>query len=230
MLLLTVLTLAFVACFSESTGSNTHTHSRRHSWNKRPHDQISGWLGDTVIPSSFIASVNKIQEENKKIFYCFSECWCVTFKKVSIRLHLFFFCSADQKQMIKFQILEILMLIFGKNKKECCVFVIVLKSTHQGCGRSVLTGLMLRSLDPGLQVSGGMEVLALISAAAALDVVHADNHWVLTAVHHASLHRVSVAAVALTSRAITTLEFSTNLVGPARPLINIYRSSYLSQT
>lgn len=109
------------------------------------------------------------------------------------------------------------------------MFVSVLRKTHQGCGRSVLTGLMLRSLDPGLQVSRGMEVLALISAAAALDVVHADNHRVLTAVHHASLHGVSVAAIALTPRAVTALEFSTNLAGPMGPLINIYLSSYLSQ-
>lgn len=84
---------------------------------------------------------------------------------------------------------------------------------------------MLCSLDPGLQVSRGMEVLALVSAAAALDVVHADNDRILAAVHHASLQGVSVAAVALTPCAITALEFSTNLAGPARVLINIYLSS-----
>lgn len=56
-----------------------------------------------------------------------------------------------------------------------------------------------------------MEVLALVSAAATFNVVHADNDRVLAAVHHASLQGVSVAAVALTPRAITTLEFSTNL-------------------
>lgn len=86
--------------------------------------------------------------------------------------------------------------------------------TYQAGRRCVLTGLVLRSLDPGLQVSGGMEVLALISAAAALDIVHADDDRVLTAVHHASLQGMSVAAVALTPRAVPTLEFSTNLLRP----------------
>lgn len=75
-----------------------------------------------------------------------------------------------------------------------------------------------------------MEVLALVSAAASLDVVHADNDRVLAAVHHASLQGVSVAAVALAPRAVTALEFSTNLVGSARALINIYFSSYSGQT
>lgn len=78
-----------------------------------------------------------------------------------------------------------------------------------------MTGLVLCSLDPGLQVSRGMEVLALVSAAAALNVVHAHNDGVFAAVHHAGLQRVSVAAVALTPRAVTALEFSTDLGGPA---------------
>lgn len=56
-----------------------------------------------------------------------------------------------------------------------------------------------------------MEVLALVSAAAAFDVIHAHNDRVLAAVHHASLHRVGIAAVALAPRAVTTLEFPTNL-------------------
>lgn len=102
--------------------------------------------------------------------------------------------------------------------------------THHACGRCVVTCLVLCSLDPGLQVSWRMEVLALVSAAAAFNVVHADDDRVLTAVHHAGLQRVSVAAVALTPRAITALEFSTNLGGPAGALINIYLSSYFGQT
>lgn len=93
-----------------------------------------------------------------------------------------------------------------------------------------MTGLVLCSLDPGLQVSRGMEVLALVSAAAAFNVVHADDDGVLAAVHHAGLQRVSVATVALAPRAVTALEFSTNLEGPAGALINIYLSSYFGQT
>lgn len=56
-----------------------------------------------------------------------------------------------------------------------------------------------------------MEVLALVSAAATFNVVHADDHRVFTAVHHASLQGVSIAAVTLAPRAVTALEFSTNL-------------------
>lgn len=56
-----------------------------------------------------------------------------------------------------------------------------------------------------------MEVFALVSAAAAFDVVHADDDRVLAAVHHAGLHRVSVAAVALAPRAVTALELSADL-------------------
>lgn len=106
----------------------------------------------------------------------------------------------------------------------------VLRGTYQSCRRCVLTSLVLRSLDPGLQVSRWMEVLALVSAAAALNVVHADNDRVLTAVHHASLHGVSIAAVALTPRAVTALEFSTNLAESVGALINICPSSYCGQT
>lgn len=104
--------------------------------------------------------------------------------------------------------------------------ITVLKGTHQSRRRCVLTSLVLRSLDPGLQVSRWVEVLALVSAAAALNIVHADNDGVLTAVHHASLHGVSVAAVALTPRAVTALEFSTNLAESMGALINTCPSSY----
>lgn len=74
-----------------------------------------------------------------------------------------------------------------------------------------MTRLVLGGLDPGLQVSRRVEVLALVSAAAAFDVVHADDDRVLAAVHHAGLQRVSVAAVALASCAVAALELSTNL-------------------
>lgn len=65
-----------------------------------------------------------------------------------------------------------------------------------------------------------MEILALVSAAAALNIVHADNNRVLAAVHHAGLNGVSIAAVALTPRAVAALEFSTNLEESAGALIN----------
>lgn len=83
--------------------------------------------------------------------------------------------------------------------------------THQGCRCCVLSGLVLRRLYPGLQVSRRMEVFALVSAAAPFDVVHAHDDRVLAAVHHPGLHRVSVAAVALAPRAVTALEFSADL-------------------
>lgn len=73
---------------------------------------------------------------------------------------------------------------------------------------------MLCSLDPGLQVSRGMKIFALVSATAALDVIHADDDRVLVAVHHPCLQGVSVAAIVLSSCAVTTLEFPTNLAGP----------------
>lgn len=86
-----------------------------------------------------------------------------------------------------------------------------IESTHQSSRSCVLTGLVLCSLNPGLQVSRWMEVLALVSAAAAFNIVHADDDRVLAAVHHAGLHRMSVTAVALAPRAVTALEFTTNL-------------------
>lgn len=75
-----------------------------------------------------------------------------------------------------------------------------------------------------------MEVFALVSATAALNVVHADNDRVFAAVHHASLLGVSIAAVALSPCAVTALEFSTNLGLPVEALIKIYLSSYFGQT
>lgn len=70
---------------------------------------------------------------------------------------------------------------------------------------------MLRSLDPGLQVSRRVEVLALVPAAATFNVVHADDDRVLAAVHHAGLQGVGVAAVALAPRAVAALKLPTDL-------------------
>lgn len=79
-----------------------------------------------------------------------------------------------------------------------------------------MTGLVLCSLNPGLQVSRGVEVLALVPAAAAFNVVHADNDRVFAAVYHPCFQGVSVATVTFTPCAVTTLKFSTNLAGPSR--------------
>lgn len=75
-----------------------------------------------------------------------------------------------------------------------------------------------------------MEVFALVSATAALDVVHADNDRVFAAVHHASLLGVSIAAVTLSPCAVTALELSTNLAEPVDALIKINLSLYFAQT
>lgn len=66
-----------------------------------------------------------------------------------------------------------------------------------------------------------MEVLALVSAAAAFNIVHADDDRVLAAVHHAGLHRMSVTAVALAPRAVTTLEFPANLAEWRSSLVSV---------
>ena len=88
--------------------------------------------------------------------------------------------------------------------------------SHHGASGGVLAGLVLGSLDPGLQVSRGVEVLALVAAAAALDVVHADDDRVLTAVYHGCLQGMGVAAVTLAPRAVTPLELTTHLEAPER--------------
>lgn len=120
---------------------------------------------------------------------------------------------------------NILMLIFVKKYRDT-----VSRTTHQAWGRGVLTGLVLCSLDSGLQVSWRVEVLALVSAAAAFNIVHADNDRVLVAVHHARLQGVSVAAVVLTSRAVPALEFSANLAGQVGAPINNHLSAFFHKT
>lgn len=94
-----------------------------------------------------------------------------------------------------------LFLIFQTFTVPCCKlltltnqpFIIPIKSNqyqsnpHHRCRRIVLTDLVLQSFDPSLQVSRGVEVFALVSAAAAFNVVHANNDTVLPAVHHAGL-------------------------------------------
>lgn len=133
-------------------------------------------------------------------------------------LHLCFFFLCPQVAVTQTQLLSSLANDYAWFKKDKCL---VHRETHQGCRRCVLCGLVLRRLYPGLQVSRWMEVLALVSAAAAFDVVHADDDRVLAAVHHAGLHGVSIAAVALAPRAVTALEFSTNLAESWGALISL---------
>lgn len=81
-------------------------------------------------------------------------------------------------------------------------------STHQSGGSDALAaGLLLGGLDTGLQVGGGVEVLALVPGAAALDVVHAHHHKILAG----RLQRVGVAAVSLSPCAAATLKLPAHL-------------------
>lgn len=90
--------------------------------------------------------------------------------------------------------------------------------SHHGCCRgcglrsySCLVGLMLRRLNLGLQVGRGVEVLALLAGAAALDVVHADGDRVVTGVDHGAVARVGEAAVGLAAGAVAPLELAADL-------------------
>lgn len=70
---------------------------------------------------------------------------------------------------------------------------------------------MLRRLNLGLQVGRGVEVLALLAGAAALDVVHADGDRVVTGVDHGAVARVGEAAVGLAAGAVAPLELAADL-------------------
>lgn len=70
---------------------------------------------------------------------------------------------------------------------------------------------MLGGLNLGLQVGRGVEVLALLTRAAALDVVHADGDRVVAGVDHGAVARVSEATVGLTASAVAPLELTANL-------------------
>lgn len=70
---------------------------------------------------------------------------------------------------------------------------------------------MLSCLDFGLQVCRGMKVLAFLPRASTFDVIHANRNSVFICVYHRNIYRVSVAAVVLTTCAISTLKLSTNL-------------------
>lgn len=91
-------------------------------------------------------------------------------------------------------------------------------SSHHGCsrggglrGHGRLVGLVLGGLYLGLQVGGGVEVLALLAGASALDVVHADGDRVVAGVDHGAVARVGEAAVGLSAGAVASLKLAAHL-------------------
>lgn len=94
----------------------------------------------------------------------------------------------------------------------------VVPRSHHGCScggglrsHSRLVGLVLGGLNLGLQVGRGVEVLALLAGAAALDVVHADGDRVVAGVDHGAVARVGEAAVGLAAGAVAPLELAAHL-------------------
>lgn len=90
--------------------------------------------------------------------------------------------------------------------------------SHHGCScgsslrsHSCLVGLVLGGLNLGLQVGGGVEVLALLARAATLDVVHAHGDRVVAGVDHGAVARVGETAVCLAASAVAPLELAANL-------------------
>lgn len=86
-----------------------------------------------------------------------------------------------------------------------------IQTAHHGRGGCGLVHLVLSCLNFGLQVGRWVEVLALFSGAAALDVVHAHGNGVVVVVDHGAVSRVGEAAVILPSRAVAPLIFPTHL-------------------
>lgn len=80
---------------------------------------------------------------------------------------------------------------------------------HRSC--SCLVHLVLSCLDFGLQVCRGMKVLAFLPRASTFDVIHANCNSIFICVYHCNIYRVSIAAIILTTCAISTLKLSTNL-------------------
>lgn len=84
------------------------------------------------------------------------------------------------------------------------------------CGSSLrshscLVGLVLGGLNLGLQVGGGVEVLALLARAATLDVVHAHGDRVVAGIDHGAVAWVGETAVCLAASAVAPLELAANL-------------------
>lgn len=85
------------------------------------------------------------------------------------------------------------------------------KSSTYHCSCSCLVHLVLSCLDFGLQVCRGMKVLAFLPRASTFDVIHANCNSIFICVYHCNIYRVSIAAIILTTCAISTLKLSTNL-------------------
>lgn len=87
---------------------------------------------------------------------------------------------------------------------------------HHGCSGGLrcdggLVGLMLGCFDLGLEVRRRVEVLALLTRAAALDEVHAHGDRVVARVNHRAVARMGEAAVGLTACAVAPLKLATHL-------------------
>lgn len=87
----------------------------------------------------------------------------------------------------------------------------MLRSSTYHCSCSCLVHLVLSCLDFGLQVCRGMKVLAFLPRASTFDVIHANCNSIFICVYHCNIYRVSIAAIILTTCAISTLKLSTNL-------------------
>lgn len=85
------------------------------------------------------------------------------------------------------------------------------KSSTYHCSCSCLVHLVLSCLDFGLQVCRGMKVLAFLPRASTFDVIHANCNSIFICVYHCNIYRVSIAAIILTTCAISSLKLSTNL-------------------
>ena len=102
--------------------------------------------------------------------------------------------------------------------------------SHHGCScggslrsHSCLVGLVLGGLNLGLQVGRGMEVLALLAGAAALDVVHAHSDSVVAGVDHGAVAWVGKAAVRLPASTVAPLELTAHLgAGQSNAQANIH--------
>lgn len=89
---------------------------------------------------------------------------------------------------------------------HACVFA----QPHHSSGRSGALGT-LRAFEACLQMSRRVKVFALLSGAAALHVVHAHCHCVISAVNHGAVTRVGKPTVCLSSGAVPPLKLSTHL-------------------
>lgn len=83
--------------------------------------------------------------------------------------------------------------------------------TYHGCSGRSLVDLVLGCFDLHLQVSGRVEVFALLPRAAALNVVHTHSDGVVVGVDHRAVRRVGEAAVVLPACAVAPLVFATHL-------------------